>query len=132
MPPGSVPLSPIMKDKHLADTSWLQGGSGDSHLDASMLQLTHLEILSSTLDTSGQKWAPPVVLAIRSHVPAPNSHYQALQTTIDRWEVLNDQQQGIHPAFEQLGSRRNSTASQPTVRIPAAPQLCSRLSATSP
>ncbi|KAJ0327896.1 hypothetical protein COL5a_005483 [Colletotrichum fioriniae] len=36
-----------------------------------------------------------------------------LASIIDKWEVPSDQPQSLHPAFEQLGSRRNSTGTAP-------------------
>jgi mediator of RNA polymerase II transcription subunit 16, fungi type len=113
LPPGGTPLNPVMKEKHVAVTSWLQSDASESHLDASMAQLTHLEVLPSTLDNAGQGWTPPLVLAVRSHVPAAISPYQEVQSIIDRWEIMNEQPQTVHAAFEQLGSRRNSVSTTP-------------------
>jgi mediator of RNA polymerase II transcription subunit 16, fungi type len=115
LPAASMPLNPSLKEKHVAVSSWLQSNPNESHLDPSMAQLSHLEILPSILESSSQKWAAPVVLAVRSYLPGPNSPYQEVQSVIDRWEVMNDQPEGLHSAFEQLGSRRNSTGSAPPV-----------------
>ena len=122
MPPGSVPLNPVMKERHLAATSWLQNDAAESPLDASMTHLTHLEIIPSTLDTQHQAWAPPIILAVRSYVapsdapPEATAPYPEAQSIIDRWEIIYEQPQSLHSAFEQLGSRRNSIgASAPTV-----------------
>ncbi|KAI8282416.1 hypothetical protein K4K60_003596 [Colletotrichum sp. SAR11_57] len=113
-PPGSQPLNPTMQEKHVAISSWLPGGSSTSPIDSAMTQLTHLEILPSTMDLTGQGWAPLVILAVRTYLPTPNTPYQETQSIIDKWEVINDQPQSLHPAFEQLGNRRNSTGSAPT------------------
>lgn len=78
-----------------------------------MAQLTHLELLPSSADANG-RLSPPVVVAIRSHLPISMSHYsQDVHTTVDRWEI-REAPQKIHPAFEQLSSRRNSTGAQPS------------------
>ncbi|EQB58220.1 RNA polymerase II Mediator complex subunit Sin4 [Colletotrichum gloeosporioides Cg-14] len=98
-PPGSQPLNPTMQEKHVAISSWLPGGS---------------KILPSTMDLTGQGWAPLVILTVRTYLPTPNTPYQETQSIIDKWEVINDQPQSLHPAFEQLGNRRNSTGSAPT------------------
>jgi mediator of RNA polymerase II transcription subunit 16 len=79
-----------------------------------MVQLSNLEFLPPYGDPSG-RMVPPTIIAIRSHLPVPMSHYnQDVYTTVDRWEV-REKPQTIHPAFEQLSSRRNSTGSQPGV-----------------
>ncbi|KAF6814593.1 mediator of rna polymerase ii transcription subunit 16 [Colletotrichum sojae] len=113
-PPGSQPLNPILQEKHIVVSSWLPNGPATSPVDSSMTQLSHLEILPSTTDLTGQGWAPPVILTIRTHLPTPNTPFQETQSIIDKWEVINDQPQKLHPAFEQLGNRRNSTGSVPT------------------
>ncbi|KAI8264906.1 hypothetical protein K4K56_005253 [Colletotrichum sp. SAR 10_98] len=110
----SQPLNPTMQEKHVAISSWLPSGSSTSPIDSAMTQLTHLEILPSTMDLTGQGWAPLVILAVRTYLPTPNTPYQETQSIIDKWEVINDQPQSLHPAFEQLGNRRNSTGSAPT------------------
>ena len=102
----------------MAVTSWVQHGSGESALDASTAQLSHIEILPAAHTAQSQPMAPPVVLTVRSYVPQDASPYhQESQSIIDRWEVVTDQPQALHPAFEQLGSK-NGAASAPPVRIP--------------
>ncbi|KAL0936566.1 mediator of rna polymerase ii transcription subunit 16 [Colletotrichum truncatum] len=113
-PPGSQSLNPTMQEKHVAISSWLPNGPTVSPTDSAMTQISHLEILPSTMDLTGQGWAPLVILAVRTYLPTPNTPYQETQSIIDKWEVINDQPQSLHPAFEQLGSRRNSTGSAPT------------------
>ncbi|WQF84982.1 Putative mediator complex, subunit Med16, WD40-repeat-containing domain superfamily [Colletotrichum destructivum] len=112
-PPGSQVLNPTMQEKHVAISSWLPSGSSATPIDSAANQLTHLEILPSTLDHTGQGWAPLIILAVRTYLPTPNTPYQETQSIIDKWEVHNDQSQSLHPAFEQLGSRRNSTGAAP-------------------
>lgn len=124
VPGGSMTLNPTMKEKHTASTSWLQNDTSESHLDPSMAQLSHLETLPSTLDSTGHAWAPPVVLAVRSYLPGPNSPYQETQSVIDRWEIMNETAQTSHPAFEQLGNRRNSVTATPS---PVRPLIAARL-----
>ncbi|TDZ10285.1 Mediator of RNA polymerase II transcription subunit 16 [Colletotrichum sidae] len=109
-PPGSQSLNPSLQEKHVSISSWAPNGPTTSPLDSAMTQLTHLEILPSTMDPSGQAWAPLAILAVRTYLPTPNTPYQEPQSIVDKWEVVNDQAQNLHPAFEQLGSRRNSTS----------------------
>ncbi|GJC99681.1 RNA polymerase II mediator complex subunit Sin4 [Colletotrichum higginsianum] len=110
---SSQALNPTMQEKHVAISSWLPSGSSATPIDSAANQLTHLEILPSTLDHTGQGWAPLIILAVRTYLSTPNTPYQETQSIIDKWEVLNDQSQSLHPAFEQLGSRRNSTGAAP-------------------
>ncbi|KAF7546627.1 hypothetical protein G7Z17_g8306 [Cylindrodendrum hubeiense] len=103
-------LNPSLDEKHLATTSWLQGGASDASHDAYMAELSHLEILPSLIDNTGKSTAPPIVVAIRSRAPSDGS-YQTAQSILDRWEAV-EQRQNLHPAFEQLGNRRNSISSE--------------------
>lgn len=113
VPPGSMHLSPSLTEKNVAVTSWFQHGASDSTLDASMAQLSHVEMLPSLHESSNME-APPVVLAVRSHVPQDGSLYnQELQSIIDRWEVISDQPQSHHAAFEQLSSKNGTAAHFP-------------------
>ncbi len=99
-------------------TSWahdnVPGTLNASHMESSMVHLSHLEFLPPCGDASG-KPTPATILATRSHLPTSSSHYnQDVHTTIDRWEV-RENIQSLHPAFEQLSSRRNSVGSRPGV-----------------
>lgn len=114
-PAGS--LSPSLVEKHLATTNWLQGGPGDSGIDTSMIELSHLEVLPSVTDNTGKSTTPPMVVAVRSRTPNEGS-YQVVQSVIDRWEAV-EQKQNLPSAYEQLGSRRNSISSE----LPATMQL---------
>jgi mediator of RNA polymerase II transcription subunit 16 len=116
--PASLTLNPTVKTRHTAVTSWLHDIPGEtmnaSNLEPSMVQLSHLEFLPPVGDPTG-RMTPPTIVAVRSHLPMPMSTYnQNVHTTIDRWEV-RERPQAIHPAFEQLSSRRNSVGSQPGV-----------------
>lgn len=115
--PGSIQLRPSMKEVHVATTSWLQHGPSESTLDFSMAQLSHLLVLPSFMETSNPPtFAPAVVVTVRSYLPNETSPYdQETQSIIDRWEVLNDQAQAPHPAFEQLGPRNGAGAAPPTM-----------------
>ncbi|KAH8884552.1 RNA polymerase II mediator complex subunit Sin4 [Thozetella sp. PMI_491] len=119
VPPGSVHLSPTLEDRHIATTSWLQHGPSESPLDQQMSQLSHIEVLPSCLEglpTPGQTWAPAVVLTVRSYIPPDSSAYgHEVQSIIDRWEILNEQTQQVHDAFEQLGLKNGSGASPPAM-----------------
>lgn len=103
-------LNPSLVEKHLATTSWLQGGASDASHDAYMAELSHLEVLPSLVDNTGKNTVPPMVVAIRSRAPSDGS-YQTAQSILDRWEAV-EQRQNLHPAFEQLGNRRNSISSE--------------------
>jgi len=109
VPPGGVPLQPSLHEQPVAVTTWLQPSATSSPLDASMAQLSHVEMLPSAPPVpqpTQQAFSPPLVLTVRTHIPSSSSSYsQELQSIIDRWEVLSDASQTIHPAFEQLGSR---------------------------
>ena len=116
--PAQLPLNPSIKTRHLAITSWLQDTPGEtlnaSHMEPSMVQLSHLEFLPLCGNTNNTI-TPPTIIAVRSHLPSSASQYnQEVHTTVDRWEI-REKNQTIHPAFEQLSSRRNSVGSQPGV-----------------
>ncbi|KAI1485217.1 RNA polymerase II mediator complex subunit Sin4 [Biscogniauxia mediterranea] len=120
MPPGGYPITPTLMKRHVAVTSWFQTHASESHLDASMTNISHIEMLPSFFNFPAKEWSPMVVLTVRSFVPEPNSPYNhEVQSIIDRWELLTDHKQTLHPAFEQLGTRRNSVGSAP----PAAARL---------
>ncbi|UKZ66623.1 uncharacterized protein TrAtP1_007795 [Trichoderma atroviride] len=111
--PQNARLSPSLVEKHLAATTWLQTGSRDANNDISMAELSHLHVLPSIMDNTGKSIVPPTIVAIRTRSPTPGS-YQVAQTVIDRWEAVSSPQQNLHQAFEQLGSRRNSDATEQT------------------
>ncbi len=112
VPPGGYVLSPSLGKRHVAVTSWFQTGMCESPLDASMSKISHIEMLPANFDFQTKQWSPIVVIAVRSFVPEPNSPYNhEVQSIIDRWELLTDQKQTVHPAFERLGARRNSVGS---------------------
>ncbi|KAK5652559.1 hypothetical protein OQA88_10320 [Cercophora sp. LCS_1] len=118
-PPTMMQLSPSLRDKSIAVTSWLQHGPSESALDACMAQLSHVEMLPSFLENTAPETpseTPPVVLTVRSHVPQDGSIYnQEYQSIIDRWEVVNDQSQSLHAAFEQLGSKNGHGTQLPAM-----------------
>lgn len=111
--PQNARLSPSLVEKHLAATTWLQTGSRDASNDISMAELSHLHVLPSIMDNTGKSIVPPTIVAIRTRSPTPGS-YQVAQTVIDRWEAVSEPRQNLHPAFEQLGNRRNSDATEQT------------------
>ncbi|KAK0669411.1 putative mediator of RNA polymerase II transcription subunit 16 [Cercophora samala] len=115
---GSIQLRPSMKETHVATTSWLQHGPSESALDFSMAQLSHLMVLPSFMEThtNPPPFASAVVVTVRSYLPNDTSPYdQEAQSIIDRWEVLQDQAQAPHPAFEQLGTRNGAGAAPSTM-----------------
>ncbi|CZT50349.1 uncharacterized protein RSE6_11318 [Rhynchosporium secalis] len=114
--PAAQPLNVSIRTKHLAGTSWVPGASLDSmnpsNSDTSMIQLSHLEFLPLCADSQGGP-IPATILAVRSSSPSLSSHYNPeVSSTIDRWEIQEPHQK-VHPAFEQLSSRRNSTGVNP-------------------
>ncbi|KAK0618557.1 mediator complex, subunit Med16 [Bombardia bombarda] len=113
-PPGSIHLTPVLRERHVAVSSWV--GPSESTLDASMAQLSHIEVLPSVPRTSPVAIAAPAaVLTVRSYLPSDTSPYgQESQSILDRWEIVSDQEQAVHPAFEQLGPK-NSATSPPTM-----------------
>ncbi|KAI0432615.1 RNA polymerase II mediator complex subunit Sin4 [Xylaria sp. FL1042] len=114
VPPGGFVLSPSLGKRHVAVTSWFQTGMCESPLDASMSKISHIEMLPAHFDFQTKQWSPIVVITVRSFMPEPNSPYShEVQSIIDRWELLTDQKQTVHPAFERLGARRNSVGSTP-------------------
>ncbi|KAI0021221.1 RNA polymerase II mediator complex subunit Sin4 [Xylariomycetidae sp. FL0641] len=112
-PQNSPQVAASLNKRHVTVTSWFQPGTSGSHLEPSMTKISHIELLPSSLDIATKDWSPIVVLTVRSYVPEPNSPYQEVQSIIDRWELLPDQKQTLAPAFQQLGSRRNSAGSSP-------------------
>ncbi|KAI1276144.1 RNA polymerase II mediator complex subunit Sin4 [Xylaria sp. FL0933] len=114
VPPGGFILSPSLGKRHVAVTSWFQTGMCESPLDASMSKISHIEMLPAHFDFQTKQWSPIVVITVRSFMPEANSPYShEVQSIIDRWELLTDQKQTVHPAFERLGARRNSVGSTP-------------------
>jgi mediator of RNA polymerase II transcription subunit 16 len=103
-------------EQHVAVSSWLQNNPSESHLDPAMCQLSHLEVVAST-PQGAQGRASPVILAIRSYLPPPDSPYQDVQSVIDRWEIVSEKKPSLHPAFENLGSRRASVVGDPLVSV---------------
>lgn len=107
--PQGARLNPSLHNKQLATTSWTHSGPSSMSADPSMAELSSLTVLPSSLDSSGSNTAPAVVIAVRSSLPAPGVFGDG-QSVLDRWEVV-EQRETLHPAFEQLGSRRNSVSS---------------------
>lgn len=119
-PPGGYLMSPSLGKRHVAVTSWFQAGMCESVADASMSRISHIEMLPAQFDFQTKQWSPIVIITVRSFIPEPNAPYnQEVQSIIDRWELLTDQKQTVHTAFERLGARRNSVGSTP----PAAARL---------
>lgn len=115
--PPQGQLNPTLKEKHVVVSTWLSGENGDSPLDSSMTQLSHIELLPTAL--INKTWITPMIITVRSFVPTQhNPYHQETQSIIDRWEII-EQNHTLHPVLEQLGSRRNSTGTTP----PAAQRL---------
>lgn len=109
-------LNPTLRGKHVAISSWLPGNDVESPLDSLMTQISCLEFIPAAYDPANKAWLWPVIVIVRSFVPTPDTPYnQESQSIVDRWEVTSDQPQTLHPAFENLGARRNSLGSAPPV-----------------
>jgi mediator of RNA polymerase II transcription subunit 16 len=116
VPLGGYTLNPNLGKRHVAVTSWFQTGMCDSPLDASMSKISHIEMLPAHFEFQTKQWLPIVVITVRTFIPETDAPYnQGVQSIIDRWELLTDQKQTVHPAFERLGARRNSVGSTPPV-----------------
>ncbi|KAL2199805.1 mediator complex, subunit Med16 [Corynascus similis CBS 632.67] len=118
VPPQSLTLAPSLRESHVAVTSWSHHGPSEIDFGVSVSQLSHIEILPSAQISPGpsQPMAPPLVLTVRSYIPQDTSAYhQESQSIIDRWEIVSDQPQSLHPAFEQLGSKNGTTSTPPTM-----------------
>ncbi|KAK1837279.1 mediator of RNA polymerase II transcription subunit 16 [Podospora conica] len=112
-PPGSVTLSPSLMEKHLAISTWYQPFPSATPLDPLMTQLSHIEMLPSFHRGSSTPDAPPLVLTVRSFLPAYGSLYnQGYQSIIDRWELVAEPQ-ALHPAFAQLSQKTGQTSQLP-------------------
>lgn len=117
MTPLQLPVRPSLKTRHLASTSWGHDATSNvfeaTNMEPSMGYLSHLEFLQPVNDAKGN--LPATIIAVRSHLPVSYSHYnQDVHSVIDRWE-LSEKPQTVHPAFEQLSSRRKSVGSPPGV-----------------
>jgi len=117
----SVTVNPSILVGHLAVTNWMDGSPPDRsesfHLQSSMAALSHLEIIPPTPEGPSGPLTLHTIITVRSYLPTSPSHFnQEIHSTIDRWE-LRESSQAIHPAFEQLGSRRRNSGSQPNVRL---------------
>ena len=111
-PPGSITLSPSLKEKHIAISTWYQPFPGASPLDPLMTQLSHIEMLPSCLQSQSSE-ASPLILTVRSHVPTSDSLYhQEYQSIIDRWELVTETQ-ALHPAFAQLSPKASQSTPLP-------------------
>lgn len=118
MLPASQTLNPTLRERHLVVSSWLPGATSDSQLDASMTQISHIELLPTGIDTVNKAYFPPLIFTVRSFVPTADTPYnQETQSIVDRWEIRMDDPQALHSAFENLGSRRNSVGSAPPVNL---------------
>lgn len=116
--PQNATITATILEQHVAVIPWLQHDLNDPVLDESMSQLSHIEFLPSIpKDKSLQTYHNPVVLTVRSHLPAEGaSLYEQEPTSIvDRWEVVSEQPQALHPAFAQLNAGNSTT--NPNVRL---------------
>lgn len=118
--PQNATITATILEQHVAVAPWLQHDSNDPVLDESMSQLSHIEFLPSVpKDKSLQAYHNPVVLTVRSHLPSEGaSLYEQEPTSIvDRWEVVSEQPQALHPAFAQLNTGNSTTNPNPITRL---------------
>ena len=113
--PGAITLNPTLQTKHLAISHWMNDcpdeGIESSQLNMSMAQLSHLEIIPPLFEGPGGTTTVPTLIAVRSHLPLSSSQFnQETYSVVDRWEI-REATQSLHPAFEHLSSRINSTGS---------------------
>ncbi|KHN99933.1 Mediator of RNA polymerase II transcription subunit 16 [Metarhizium album ARSEF 1941] len=108
MPPNAR-LNPALVETHVASTSWLCPGPSETNYDASIAELSFLHLLPAIMDSTGSSTAPPLIVTVRSRYVGDGS-FQSIQSVLDRWEAF-ESKQGLDPAFEQLGNRRNSVSS---------------------
>ncbi|KAG5983606.1 hypothetical protein E4U54_006223, partial [Claviceps lovelessii] len=104
-------LSPALVETHVATVDLLCGGRHDAIHDAFGAEISFVQILPAVMDNTGSVNAPPMVLTVRSRA-ASDGNFQVAQSILDRWEAV-ESRHSLDPAFEQLGSRRNSISSEP-------------------
>lgn len=94
----------------------LSSESGDSHSNA---QLTHLEYFPQGPENRKEVPSRPFILAAFTSLPNPD-HSQGNQepySIVCRWELHSVKPQ-LHPQFEQLSKKSNSSSPELLVRIP--------------
>ncbi|KAG6039308.1 hypothetical protein E4U41_002977 [Claviceps citrina] len=109
--PQNARLNPALVETHIASVSWFRAGRNDTIHGAFNTELSFVQILPVLMDSTGSGRVPPLVLTVRSRAPG-EGNLQAAQSILERWEVV-EFKQGLDPAFEQLGNRRNSISSEP-------------------
>lgn len=76
-----------------------------------MDQISQLEALPPVVDYKTKQITPAMILSVRLHLPTAQSHFtMEYQSIIDGWDVVTDQPQALHPAFEQRGSKAGAAA----------------------
>ncbi|KAI1328343.1 RNA polymerase II mediator complex subunit Sin4 [Xylariaceae sp. FL0255] len=116
VPPTAQVFVASLAKRHVAIGSWFPSGISESSLDSSMTKISHLEIVPGYLDFQTKQLSSVHIIVVRSYVPEPDAPFShEAQSIIDRWELVTDQKQTVHPAFERLGARRNSAGSTPPV-----------------
>lgn len=110
-------MNPTLVDKHVASTYWNKSGTNDSNINAARANMSQLHLLPSLTDNTGASIAPPVIIVVRSCTPGLGS-CETTQTVLDRWEVI-EEQQNLHPALAELGKKNN----KPTLEPPTAERL---------
>lgn len=76
-----------------------------------MDQISHLEALPPVVDFKTKQTTSAMIISVRVHVPAAESHFNMeYQSILDGWDVVTDQPQTLHPAFELRGSKAGAAA----------------------
>jgi mediator of RNA polymerase II transcription subunit 16 len=115
-PSQNNPLNPSFTETHLATANWLQSGANDANAELlSMAELSQLHVLPTLMGNAGKNMVPPMIIAVRTRTPSQGS-FEVAQTVIERWEATEEKQE-LHPAFELLGTRRNSTSGEPSKTV---------------
>jgi mediator of RNA polymerase II transcription subunit 16 len=117
-PGGSLLLRPSLRERHVDVDSLLDDDAGTVSPALRRAELTHLEVLPSTVIAATQNptWVPPLILSVRSHMPSPLSAFgpgqdhDQYQSIVDRWNVVTEKPQPLHSAFEGVGSRTSQGA----------------------
>lgn len=108
----SLNMNPTLTEQHLTWTTWpgLADAPETQTGVPSITQLSHLEILPSVND--GKERHLPEILMARSRLPDLGANPHILQepvTIIDRWKVLPEQKQELHPSLVALGNKYGKT-----------------------
>lgn len=116
--PAQIPIAPGITLTHQASTNWMdaqfQDGSDAFQLSPCLTSISHLKILSPCLETGPDTLndGRPTIIAVRSHLPQSSSQYnQDTHSLITRWQLVEEEQK-LHPAFEQVLKQSNGSVTK--------------------